>query len=690
MKRRASDRQEASVSAQIDIPDIVDILHIFYRRKFLFIVLVFFPVTLGLLYLKNAPETYRATASVIFEPQDLKLEDFQDILSGMKFDDMTVPTQISMIASPELVRQTIADLGLYENEKGDLTISPYSSKNAAPPPGRNENGDNYAVLRNFLDNMNASQQGSSRVVEISFTAKNPAMAAKIANTHTKQYVYSHVRAQKEQALRLNEWLSGQIIGLKQESLDKSRAVQKYRAENGMILGRNSQELVYQQISDVAAQLTPVETRELDLLARNDLLKKGNAHALSEVVGSKLIQDLKASASTAGQKLRALQSQYGNNHPDVLAAQKEFDQINSDIAREIDNIKTSIQNELATVSRQKELLNQKLEELKHKADLLQEKQITLEALQLEESASQNLLNNFLARSEEIKSQIDFARPDVRIVALAAPPDKPVAPNKPLLAVVILFLSSAFALAVIFLLEMRDSGVDDTHDARKLLELRLLGTLPQEKTPILKVLNKDRCPYLEEIKRLYAHLSKQGNIKTVLFCSAHEKEGKSTVAMSLAYYINNLGKKVVVIDADSLAPSVAGITLTQNKPGLYELLKGTHKLEAVTAREKNGLSIIAAGAKSAQISDLLFAGRFASHLEAIEKKFDYVIIDCASVLSVSDAEILSALVDQVIMVAAWSKTSQKDLKAAAGILRQAAKNIPGMVLNKIDPKDLQGAM
>ncbi len=512
MDRRKIDRRTRA-SSEVYIPDIEEILHILQKHKKMILVLTFIPSLLGFIYLVVKPDVYKATASVLLEERDLTLASFPDILPSTKFDNLTVPTQVKVITSTRLIHETIENLGLHENKNGEIDEG---GKAPVHDKGR------YEILSNFEENLRITPQAKSRVIEISFQSRDPVLAAKIANTHTKQYVFSQVQAKKEDAKELNEWVSKQIGALKTENLIKSQAGQQFRAQNGMVLGKNSQELVYQQISDIATQLIPIETRELDLLARREVLEAsgedGNSHALIEVVESKLIQDLKSRASIAAQNLQSLRGAHGENHPDIVAAKKELTQVKSDINREVDNIKNSISNELATVTKQKELLENKLVNIQKHADQLREKQITLQSLELEEAASRKVLDNFLGRAEEIKSQIDFTKADVRIVSLADVPVKPAGSGKFLTMIIIVIFSGLFALGVVFLRISMDAGIESAADVKRLLNLRLIGILPQTKTPLSLVLNKKRSDYLEEIKRIYIQISAKKELKTILITSA----------------------------------------------------------------------------------------------------------------------------------------------------------------------------
>ena len=182
------------------------------------------------------------------------------------------------------------------------------------------------------------------------------MAAKAINAHVATLIDYQTKSKKEQIGAVNEWLTQQIEALKADSQKKSQEMQKFRTESGIVPGKNSQELIYQQISDLTEQLVPIETEKLSLQARAEAMKSaGSKEGVPELLESSVISNLKAEASAARQDLKALGAQYGTNHPEYQAAQKRVNQVNADLGRETANIKGSAQLQLQAITKQEELL-----------------------------------------------------------------------------------------------------------------------------------------------------------------------------------------------------------------------------------------------------------------------------------------------------------------------------------------------
>lgn len=676
MDRRKTDRREDR-TGDIYVLDVHALGGIILRRKALLIGLMLIVLIPGLAYVATKPSTYRAATSVIVDNQELNLAEFQDVLPAGKFDDVTVETQARVIGSPKIIHLTLDAL----EEQSDPKAAKEAPKDETAKEAAHQSATRYAAIRSFLANLEVTPQGRSRLIEVAFKSKDPIQAANIVNTHVQQYLRYQVENKKEQVELLNKWITDQVASLKEQGQIKSQAVQDYRKESGIMLGKDSEDLIHQQISDVSEQLIPVQTLRMNLQAKMDSLaaSKGKG-TMSDVVDSNLVQNLKTQASTAEQELKALEAQYGPSHPSVLAAKKKAQQANADVARESGNIKSSVKMQLATVTQQEQLLRARLDELNQQANELGSKETKLESLQAEETANKTLLDNFLARYEEIKSQLDLSRADVRIVSPAEIPTDPIGMKKPFMMLMVSLLALVFAVGSVLVLEMIDRGIESGEDIKKQLNLKLIGMLPKVKNPLTTIGGKTGMAYSEEIKRIYLALAAKKAPQSIMFTAANSGEGKSTALMSLANYLQSIRAKVVVVDANTSSPSLATIAGTNSSPGYAEIMAGAVDITKGIYKDGNGLTVIPAGNTSSYPVDLLASESFQRMMTNLKSQYDFVLIDCAPLLKTTDAEIISGLADQVVLVIEWAKTPKKQLKKVAEILRQYAKETPNVILNK----------
>jgi capsular exopolysaccharide synthesis family protein len=662
MDRRQTDRRLDSKRDPYDF-DVAALANTLLRRKTLLVSLLLLALVPAVAFIMLRPSYYVAQSSVILEDPDLNLTDFKDALPKQTLNDMTIATQVKVIASSTLAHETLEKLSKEENP-------PPIAQRATQPETR------YQALKSFLGNMIVANEGKSRVVTISYKSKDPYEAARLANAHTEQYVDFQLRSKKEKIARINDWIEDQVANLRASSQMKSQAVQEFRKENGIIPGKNSQDLITQQIADLTAQLIPVETQKLNLQSRAD-----TEGTTSEVIDSALIVNLKGQLSTAEQELKSLRATYGPAHPSVMAAAQRVKQARADLGRESGTIRSAVKTELEAVSEQETLIRSRIEALNQEMDNLREKSIALESLEAAETANRTLLENFLARSEELKSQLNFKSGDVRIVSLAETPTQPVGLPKIILLVLAVLFASVFALALVLVLEQTDRGIEEAEEVRKILNLRLLGTLPKSRNPLGEIGQTGHSSYREDLKRIYLSLSQKKGAQSILITAAHSGEGKTTAALNLARYLTSIGVRTILIDANTSSPTIAALAGVNAQPGLAEILSGAADIAGTVQRDDNGMSVIAIGNIAGIGIDMLSSGeRLRKAIDALKLQYEFIIVDCAPVMNTTDAEIMAGIVDQVILVVERAKAPKAQLLKVTGTLRQFAKDVPGVIFNK----------
>jgi tyrosine-protein kinase Etk/Wzc len=170
---------------------------------------------------------------------------------------------------------------------------------------------------------------------------------------------------------------------------------------------------------------------------------------------------------------------------------------------------------------------------------------------------------------------------------------------------------------------------------------------------------------------------------LITSAGSREGKTTIAGNVAASLADLGAKVVLISADLRRPNVHRIFEQEQEPGLSNFLIGEADLESVLRPTKFGqLKVVPSGSIPPNPAELISSARMKALIRKVKEEADYVIVDTAPVLAVSDATILASSVDGVLLVAMAGQTSREALKHSKEALEKVNARVLGTVLNRID--------
>ncbi|MEX2301586.1 MAG: polysaccharide biosynthesis tyrosine autokinase [Bryobacterales bacterium] len=180
--------------------------------------------------------------------------------------------------------------------------------------------------------------------------------------------------------------------------------------------------------------------------------------------------------------------------------------------------------------------------------------------------------------------------------------------------------------------------------------------------------------------------EGGLRRLLITSAQPQEGKTTVSLNLACSLAQLGRNVLLIDADMRRPNCARQLGVKATHGLSAYLRGAVDFDSLLAATPiNHLSLIHAGSAEAFASDLLCSPRLAELLDEAARRFDHVVIDSPPSLVLSDARTISRLVEGVILVVS-DETDRGALLRTKQTFDDAGVRLVGFVMNRVDLADL----
>jgi capsular exopolysaccharide synthesis family protein len=178
----------------------------------------------------------------------------------------------------------------------------------------------------------------------------------------------------------------------------------------------------------------------------------------------------------------------------------------------------------------------------------------------------------------------------------------------------------------------------------------------------------------------------SMRRILVTSAQPQEGKTTLSLNLACSLAQLGRRVLLIDADMRRPDCAYQLDVRGEGGLSEYLRGEIELkQALQATSIAGLSLISAGRSTATASDLLHSPRLAELLAAVGAQFEHVVLDSPPSLVLSDARTLSRLVEGVVLVVS-DQTERGSLLRTKRIFDDAGVSFLGFVMNRVNLNQL----
>jgi len=177
--------------------------------------------------------------------------------------------------------------------------------------------------------------------------------------------------------------------------------------------------------------------------------------------------------------------------------------------------------------------------------------------------------------------------------------------------------------------------------------------------------------------------QSNLKTIMVTSPLPGEGKSTTISNLAISFTQMGKKVLIIDADLRKPKQHQIFKMKNHEGLTSYLAMDLPLEKlIKSAIAPSLYLINSGPIPPNPAELLGSDKMARLLSSLKNQFDFILIDTPPILTVTDAQIVGKLVDGLVLVVRAEKTPRNALVQTRELIDLFKLRTFGVVINGLN--------
>ncbi len=460
-----------------------------------------------------------------------------------------------------------------------------------------------------------------------------------------------------------------------------------------------------QGSDPAHAATIADTMVQVLIEQNELTQTGRYASIEENINNQI----KKIESTISQQQDVLSAEYVRVYQEQL----------SDLEKKITTSKkeiTSLQSAISTLTNQSAaspLTTEQQASLIEKQDLLNNQRSLL-------ATYQNVYNNLLAAGKsqtgnEKTAQMEKAlnlyqqiyinllsnRENVQLARLQNTPNVvqlnparvgsvPVLPRTQRNTLLGGLAGFVMVLIIIFAREFLDDAINNREDVERVLNLPVLGYIAEmesteEETNHIYITQQPRSPIAEAFRLLRTNLEFSGAgkpLQVLLVSSAGPGEGKSTVACNLAAVLAQSGKHVVLVDADLRRPSIHKHLGISNRLGLSNLFRneGLSFQDVSQAIPDTSLSVITSGALPPNPAELLGSEKMLHILDELKKQADYVVIDSPPSL-VTDAQLLAAHADGILVVLRPGKTSGESIHTAVEQYQRVGGHILGVVFNRI---------
>lgn len=558
-------------------------------------------------------------------------------------DAEAVTSQVQLLLSRDLAREVIKANKLADLPEFDPVlrgISPLKTLLALFGIGRDpfKMTPEERVLEAYYERLTAYAVDKSRVMVIEFQSRDPELAARVTNSIADGYLVLQQAARQNQAKAASQWLLVEIESLRKKVADAEARVEEFRSKSNLFVGTNNATLSNQQLGEMNTQLNNARALKSDAESKSrlirEMLQSGKPIEASEVLNSELVRRLSEQRVTLRAQLAEQSSTLLGGHPRIKELKAQIADIDRQIREEASKISRSLENDARIASARADGLNGSLDQLKRQATSVNGQDVQLRALEREAKAQRDLLESYLAKYREAttRENIDAVPSDYRIISRAIVSNTPAFPKKiptVLIATLAMLMLSAGYIATAELLRMT---VPRSFVAPRMPVAPLRDTHPQLPAGIL------------EIERLAAML-RQSASKKVTVIGAHEDEGVTLVALTLARQLSR-GAKVVLVDLAMASPTLAAVSTDPSSPGLTELMQGSASFgEIITKDRLSGVHIVGAGREPTQ-RQLLQLPRINLAIDALSRAYDHVVLDAGTATDLP-ANVIAAQAHAVII-------------------------------------------
>jgi len=266
-----------------------------------------------------------------------------------------------------------------------------------------------------------------------------------------------------------------------------------------------------------------------------------------------------------------------------------------------------------------------------------------------------------------------------------------PKWPIMVPVGVLLGLIFGLGIAFLLEFMDTSIKAPSDISRKVDLPLLGMVPhledvEEDIEDLRVAfisnpNTIICEAFRQIRATLMFSGPAEQRRSILVTSPMPEDGRTSICMNLAHCIVSGGKKVLVVDANFRQPMIRKLFPMCPEGGLSSSLTGQADWRKLVNEIEPNFHVMASGPIPPNPTELLGSDQMRQRLEEFYQEYDQVIFDSAPCLVVSDAVILSTIVDGTILVVRAGVNTYGIVQRSRDMISRMGSHILGVVLNGV---------
>ncbi len=544
------------------------------------------------------------------------------------------------------------------------------------------------VIRQFLKKINAEPVGErSEVLEIKLAGQNMGKNEAILNSVIDKFNQDGIEDDRAIARRTEEFISERLKMLVNELDTVETNLVDFKSDNNLADLEAGAEVIFQSYSLTDQNISEL-SNQLDIAnyLRKDITSKPKYTLLPSNVG--LENDntnmLISKYNEIIQERNKLLTSSKDESPLIINLSQELDALFSNIKTSINNYIESLEISISNLSKRESRFTGKIESIPENKKIIR-------SIERQQFVKERLYIFLLQKKEEAALSSAITAPSAKVVDYAYSNPVPISPRSNVIYLAGLVLGVAFPVGLLYLIFLFDNKISTKSQIENQVDLPIIAEIPLNKKYKEKIITpSDKSDLAEAFRILRTNLnfllsSNEKKASIIFTTSSTKGEGKTFTAINTASILASNNKKTLLIGCDLRNPQLHNyLGISKNITGLSSFLVDNElKYEDIILKNNESLNfdIILSGEIPPNPSELLSNGRFEDLLNAVKLEYDYVIVDTAPTLLVTDTQTISNLADIVVYLVRTHFTELKILNHIKELHKSKKLNNLSLVINGI---------
>ncbi|HEX3437763.1 MAG TPA: polysaccharide biosynthesis tyrosine autokinase [Pseudacidobacterium sp.] len=670
-------------------------------------------IVAALISIRMTPIYEAITRIMVSPPTSSPLDSKNTSVSPMYYQDLGqyINTQVRVLQSDSTAELVIHQLNLDTRPEfaGNARTQSSGGITVSESPAQ-EDAHQIQLIRRLQESLKVQPVPDTSIVEIRYSDPNPSLAAEIANSAAATFIEQNLKARYTSTTQAADWLSKQLADLEIKMESSQAKLLQYQKEHNIVGADDKQNLTTEKLEAISKELITAQADRIQKESLYQMATTSSPETLSSVLQDPVLSGLRQQQMQLQAQYALLSTQFSLGYPRVLEIKNQLDQVDQSYREQVRNTVARIKNDYETAATRERMLQAALNEQTGIEEQLSQNAIEYRVLKQEADSNRQLYDGLLQQLKEASLAAGLNSSNIRVVDQARAPLRPVSPNIPRNLEFALLIGLIGGAALAFGLEALDTTVRTPEQAESISGLPTLAVIPLQsasghvvtgiaRTRLLKKASLNTVQALplishqepkSEIAEAYRALrtsvllsSASHPPRSILVTSPTPQDGKTTTSLNIAIVLAQQGKRVLLLDADMRRPSIHLAFGLKDKLGLSNILVGSATIsDVLQCTVQPNLFVIPAGPVPPHPSELLSSSSMQDLLLKLREEFDHIIVDSPPIISVTDAVLLSAQMDTVLLVIRSGQTTAAHVRRARNLLQSANAGVLGLVVNAAD--------